>query len=53
MQIINLNNGLKIPILDYGVFQIEPKDTQRCVEDVLDVGYRLIDTEESRFSVCV
>lgn len=44
MQTITLNNGVKMPILGYGVFQIEPKDTQRCVEDALEVGYRLIDT---------
>lgn len=44
MQTITLNNGVKMPILGYGVFQIQAKDTQRCVEDALEVGYRLIDT---------
>ena len=44
MQTITLNDGNKMPILGYGVFQIDPKETQRCVEDALNVGYRLIDT---------
>ncbi len=33
-----------MPILGCGVFQIDPKKTQACVEDALSVGYRLIDT---------
>lgn len=33
-----------MPLLGYGVFQIDPKETQKCVEDVLSVGYKLIDT---------
>ncbi|PZT48145.1 2,5-diketo-D-gluconic acid reductase [Helicobacter valdiviensis] len=44
MQTIALNDGNKMPILGYGVFQIDPKETQKCVEDALSVGYRLIDT---------
>lgn len=44
MQTITLNDGNKMPILGYGVFQIDPKITQKCVEDALSVGYRLIDT---------
>lgn len=44
MQTITLNNGIKMPILGYGVFQIPPKDTQKCVEEALEVGYRHIDT---------
>ena len=44
MQTITLNNGVKMPLLGYGVFQIPPKDTQRCVEEALEVGYRHIDT---------
>lgn len=38
MQTITLNNGVKMPILGYGVFQIDPKETQKCVEDALEVG---------------
>ncbi|WP_395001998.1 aldo/keto reductase [uncultured Helicobacter sp.] len=47
MQTITLNNGVKMPILGYGVYQIEAKECQRCVEDALEVGYRLIDTAAS------
>lgn len=49
MQTITLNNGVKMPILGYGVYQIDAKETQRCVEDALEVGYRLIDTAQSYF----
>lgn len=44
MQKLKLNNGIEMPIIGYGVFQVEPEITQRCVEDALEVGYRLIDT---------
>ncbi len=50
MQFITLNNGVKMPILGYGVFQIPPKDTQKCVEDALSVGYRSIDTAQAYFN---
>ncbi|ASQ31273.1 aldo/keto reductase [Campylobacter avium LMG 24591] len=50
MQTITLNNGVKMPILGYGVYQIDAKETQRCVEDALEVGYRLIDTAQSYFN---
>ena len=41
---VTLNNGLKIPQLGFGVFQVPPEETQRIVEDALDAGYRHIDT---------
>jgi 2,5-diketo-D-gluconate reductase A len=41
---VTLNNGVKIPQLGFGVFQVPPEDTQRIVEDALDAGYRHIDT---------
>lgn len=44
MKQIKLNNGIEMPIEGYGVFQIEPEDTERCVIDALDVGYRSLDT---------
>lgn len=44
MQTITLNNGVKMPLLGYGTFQIEPKITQKCVETALELGYRHIDT---------
>ncbi|MEW9871303.1 aldo/keto reductase [Arthrobacter sp. HS15c] len=39
-----LNNGVTIPQLGLGVFQVPPEDTQRIVEDALAAGYRHIDT---------
>lgn len=50
MEFITLNNGVKMPILGYGVFQIEPKDTQKCVEEAISVGYRSIDTAQAYFN---
>lgn len=50
MEFITLNNGVRMPILGYGVFQIEPKDTQKCVEDAIGVGYRSIDTAQAYFN---
>jgi 2,5-diketo-D-gluconate reductase A len=43
---IALNNGVEIPQLGFGVFQIEPEDTEKATLDALEVGYRHIDTAE-------
>ena len=43
---ITLNNGVEIPQLGFGVFQVDPADTKRITLDALDVGYRHIDTAE-------
>ena len=42
-----LNNGVKMPMLGYGVFQTPPEETERCVAEALEVGYRLIDTAQA------
>lgn len=48
MQHVTLNNGLKMPILGFGVFQIpDPHDCERAVIDAIESGYRLIDTAAS------
>ena len=47
MQNVTLNNGLEMPILGFGVFQIPPQDCERAVVDAIGVGYRLIDTAAS------
>lgn len=45
MEKILLNNGIEIPALGYGVFQIEDTDIcEQCVVDAIQLGYRLIDT---------
>jgi 2,5-diketo-D-gluconate reductase A len=41
---VTLNNGVRIPQLGFGVFQVPPEQTQRVVEDALEAGYRHIDT---------
>jgi 2,5-diketo-D-gluconate reductase A len=47
MQTVTLNNGVQMPILGFGVFQIPAEDTERAVTDALAVGYRLLDTAAS------
>ena len=47
MKEVVLNNGVKMPILGYGVFQVSPDECERCVSDALSVGYRLIDTAQA------
>ena len=47
MEYVTLNNGVKMPILGYGVYQVDPKEAQRCVLDAISVGYRSIDTAQA------
>lgn len=47
MQTILLNNGIHMPLLGYGVFQVPPQEAERCVTDALQVGYRMIDTAQA------
>jgi len=44
---IKLSNGIEMPILGYGVFQVSPEECERCVSDALSVGYRMIDTAQA------
>ncbi|MDQ1742847.1 MAG: 2,5-diketo-D-gluconate reductase [Pseudonocardiales bacterium] len=43
---ISLNNGVQIPQLGFGVFQIKPEDTVEAVTEALRIGYRHIDTAQ-------
>lgn len=47
MEFVTLNNGVKMPMQGYGVFQVSPEECERCVADALSVGYRLIDTAQA------
>ena len=47
MEYIKLTNGVKMPLLGYGVFRVSPEECERCVSDALKVGYRLIDTAQA------
>ncbi|MFE2324752.1 aldo/keto reductase [Streptomyces sp. NPDC059385] len=44
MQTVILNNGVEMPILGFGVYQIPAEDTERAVSEALAAGYRLLDT---------
>ena len=50
MNYITLNNGVKMPQLGYGVYQVSQEECERCVLDALQVGYRSIDTAQSYFN---
>ena len=50
MEYVILNNGVKMPKLGYGVYQVTKDECERCVLDALKVGYRLIDTAQSYFN---
>lgn len=45
--LITLSNGVKMPVIGYGVYQVDPKECERCVSDALKVGYRMIDTAQA------
>ena len=50
MEYVKLSNGIEMPILNYGVYQIPKEETKRCVLDALSVGFRGIDTAQSYFN---
>ncbi|MBR5748948.1 MAG: aldo/keto reductase [Prevotella sp.] len=50
METFRLSNGVEMPLLGYGVFQVSPEECERCVSDALSVGYRLIDTAQAYFN---
>ena len=47
MEYVTLNNGVKMPMLGYGVYQTPPEDTERCVLEAIETGYRSIDTAQA------
>lgn len=50
MEYVTLSNGVKMPILGYGVYQVTKEECERCVLDALKSGYRSIDTAQSYFN---
>ena len=50
MEYVTLSNGVKMPQLGYGVYQVTPGECERCVLDALDVGYRSIDTAQAYYN---
>lgn len=47
MEYVTLNNGVKMPKLGYGVYQTPPEETERCVLEAIEAGYRSIDTAQA------
>lgn len=50
MEYVTLSNGIKMPILGYGVYQVTKDECERCVLDALKAGYRSLDTAQSYFN---
>lgn len=46
-QTVTLSNGVEMPMLGYGVYQVDPAECERCVADALSVGYRMVDTAQA------
>lgn len=50
MDYVKLNNGVEMPVLGYGVYQVSPEECERCVSDAVQVGYRSIDTAQAYYN---
>ena len=50
MNLIELSNGVRMPRIGYGVYQIAKNECEKCVLDALEVGYRLIDTAQAYYN---
>ena len=50
MQYITLNNGVKMPLVGFGVYQIKANECEKAVKEAIDVGYRLIDTAQAYYN---
>lgn len=50
MEYVTLYNGVQMPVLGYGVYQVTQEECERCVLDALRVGYRSLDTAQSYFN---
>lgn len=47
METVRLSNGIEMPMIGYGVYQVDPAECERCVSDALKIGYRMIDTAQA------
>ncbi|SFU69628.1 Aldo/keto reductase [Pustulibacterium marinum] len=50
MKTIILNNGVEMPILGFGVYQVTPEETEQVVSNALEVGYRSLDTAQAYYN---
>ena len=46
METIKLRNGVEIPAIGFGTYQIDASECERCVLDAINAGYRMIDTAQ-------
>lgn len=44
METVKLNNGVEMPFLGLGVYQLHGKECEKCVREAVELGYRLFDT---------
>ena len=44
MKFVELNNGVKMPILGFGTYQIPSEEVEKAVSEAIEVGYRSFDT---------
>lgn len=50
MKEVRLNNGVKMPAIGFGVYQIPENETERVVNDAIEIGYRMFDTASAYFN---
>ena len=50
MEYVKLNNGIEMPMVGFGVFEIPAEQTAQCVFDAIECGYRLIDTAQAYYN---
>ena len=50
MEYVTLNNGVRMPKLGYGGYQVSPEECERCVSDALAAGYRSVDTAQAYYN---
>lgn len=46
METVKLNNGVEMPFLGLGVYQLHGKECEKCVREAVELGYRLFDTAQ-------
>lgn len=47
MKTVELRNGVVMPQIGYGVYQVDPSECEKCVSEALKVGYRMVDTAQA------
>ena len=50
MEYLTLNNGIKMTLVGFCVFELDEKETEECVLNAIDCGYRLFDTAQAYYN---